>query len=414
VSEVVYTSTPGEHIPEDGKARVWRFQGRISTVQVGSTFYKSLSGWHGDLELCRECLEVWRSQDWTGYPSGPGSFFHKVFDSPTLCWSINAQLQPRFFGGWQEVFQPGRVEGPCWYYDIVNAYLWAGLQELPTRLRPYQPGDRRWLGIVELGRMPVTAPRPLQGERVLADWRDVETYGLDVRRIPWAVSWKEEDETNVPVWEAMKRVHELLPPRAFKLSTQSYWGRWASGARTEDATMVDGETVRSRQLRNPFQNFPWATLIVHRVMRKAWRASRRDAVLAIVDAVLKTSQMRTGTKPGDWSLKEQVPGDVYVKAPGVWDVVPVGENFHDWKKHAGFSDRDGLISPEVVEKRRTLKKAQRRERLWRSVERQREAGETQLSRAQAQRQSSTGPGQPSREHLDAWDTIFGGKTSAYA
>lgn len=326
----------GIRIPETGDFRTWSYGGRTTTLLSGDRHEKLLTGFNGDRELAETCADIWRSKDFTGWPRGPASFFHQEFSTPSIPWSVNQPLSRYFRGGWMESFERGFCRGPLSYYDLKRAYMWAGDQDLPTRVRPFRYGDENFLAVMEIRGAPSGVPREFRSGRALVTPEDIEVYDL-WGEILWGVSWKSEDTTRAHI-DALQKI-DYLPPRATKLMQQSYWGRWAQTDRVVATTWQDGEKNTERQLKNPSLNLVWATLILHRVKRRVYRATISDAVLVCVDAVLRRSPLEVGTSPGDWTLKDRLDGGAIVDAPGVWTRAPAPEDRSRWDRHAGYESR---------------------------------------------------------------------------
>lgn len=328
--------TDGVPIPDDGM--VWRFRNHPVSARVGDTIYKRLDPWEGDEDLAMACARIWRREFETGWPSSPAKFFQQMWPRPD--WypaSLDLGLWRHFYGGWQETFRVGEVPEPCGYYDLISAYLWSGIHRpLPEHFVPYKPGDEKFVGVMRVEDKPADLPLFLQGsDFLLVDHEDVDLWGLEGRMMD-GVSWRDGWET-MRAADLLGRCQQLLPPRAFKLLTRSYWGGWASGQPVTCEVREGGKVKKAWELPTRTRCIPLATLIVHAVVRKVWRKTREvDSVLVHTDAILSTDDIAVGEDPGDWELEELAPRGVEVLSPGVWDHRPADEDPGRWSRHSGI------------------------------------------------------------------------------
>jgi hypothetical protein len=321
-------------LPKSGTFRYWTYNNTVTTLINNGITYKSLKSWDGDLSWALESLELWKKLGYKGNPSSPASFFHEVFNTPRVNYSITSSIQPYFHGAIQQTFLRGTVEPPLYYYDLKSAYLWAGLRGLPTRYKPYEPGDRDFIAIWENTAQPLNAPLVFNRKRIIIDSADIECYGL-TGNILWAVSYFDKSHF---VGDTFEELIKYMPERTLKKITQTYWGRWAS---TTPVFMVNvnGKVRKNTMLKSIFSNYIWATIIVHRVIRRVWEYKSSETVLIIADALLNKVKIPTGNMSGCFRLKETYDRSLIIKAPGVWTMAPANSDLSLWVKHSGYERR---------------------------------------------------------------------------
>lgn len=351
MSDTLYSYTFEDLSPVDG-VQYGPEVSVSSVVAPGGVVYKSAKGFQS-IPQAYDTLSWWKEQGWSGAPAGAASCYRKMFstmrrggDLPSLqcSASANSLVGDRLRVGWIEAVAKGVVSGPLYHYDINGAFLWAGLRGLPTRVRPYTPGAKRWAGLVDVRATKRSLPAHYEAQinrirPVLLTHEDVRYYGIrgDVVQ---AVQWDEEGFTPAYVLASLQG----LPGGVFKRVTQSYWGVHAQRKPLQVRHRKGGKVVKRWSLYNREQNLIWATIIGHRVTRHVHRLMRQGGVLCFVDSCLcpvPPGEVDIGARAGQWKLLETFPRGVYIKGPGIWD------RLHDhaqrkekrqlWYKHAGYS-----------------------------------------------------------------------------
>jgi len=320
-------------LPKTGNFRYWKYANNVTTYIQNNICFKSLDNWDGDIEWANSAVELWHKLEFKGNPSCPASFFHELYRGPKINWSINSTLSAYFHGAVQQVFELGLIQPPLYYYDMKSAYLWGGLKGLPLNFRYYAYGDKNFIAIVELLKIPDNAPNCFRRKIQVVTNEDIEYYNLEVK-ILWAVSCFNFDYPIAPI---MERLNNVLDERTMKRITQSYWGRWAAKAPFFMVNVKEGK-AKYTQLKSIFANFIWAIIIIHRVIRRVWEVKQLDTVLILTDAVLKKSRLLSvGNLPGMFRLKDSFDKPVYVRSPGLWSIAPVPNDRAYWLKHSGYA-----------------------------------------------------------------------------
>lgn len=329
--------------PKDG--RVWRYGDSVTTVKTEDQHRKTLDAWAGDEDLARECVELWQARRETpsaqatktfrGYPSSPAGFYHEEarrlgLGRPRVVWSAQAFLAKYFHGGWAQALALGHVAEPVTYYDIRRAYQWAGSLPLPVRYDPHRPDDENFLVILRVSDRRDFVPPAFEYPVVLATREDIDVYGLRGEVLA-GVSWAEEDTRGADVWGHL----EDLPPKALKLASRSYWGQWAQSEGVTSEIWKNGKCSKRWTLPPARRDIPAATIIVHRVIRRLYCEAVAGAQLVATDAVLTDRELPVGPAFGDWSVKMECPGGVFILGANRWTEVPVAANLRDWLKVSG-------------------------------------------------------------------------------
>lgn len=318
-------------IPDDDCC-FWAYGDRVSSLKIKDKVYKSLHSWNNDLEWALESLDVWQSLGYKGAPSSPASFFHQEFKTCKLCYSMNQPFLDHFSGGIQQVFTAGKIKAPVYYYDIKNAYYWAGLQGLPLEFNLYQKGDKNYIVLARILNK-VNIPDSFNREFVILDNNDVDFFGLDIDVI-FGISFDSHENL---IDDVMSDLQAKLPAKTFKAISQSYWGRWAS---VKPLVMVHQKNKNRKitVMKNRFRNSIWANIIVHRVIRNIWQYVNKKAVLLVVDAILTRDRLHDNNVPdevGKIRLTNIYNKDIFIRAPGQWTTCPVSPNLGNWVKHSG-------------------------------------------------------------------------------
>lgn len=334
---VIYT---GQEIKLKEDGQYYTTLRRVHSHVTQQAVYKSLRGFQSEHDAY-QCLEHWRRRGWTGSPASPASFFrrqllrmHKLGHVRFRCVaSPNHLLKSHFRGGWIEAMKLGTCRGRHYHYDLRNAYLWSALQGLPRTLRPYQPGDRNFVAIMDHIEGDNLPNRFERMRRALVTSEDLQVYPME-GQIIGGVSFDDLDVNLSPV------LYELadLPGNAFKSLSQSFWGCFASYRPISVRYYEGGQELRTRYMYNRLQNLTWATLIINRVAARVWQQAQRGAVLVFIDSVVTPHPVRTGDQPGDWRHVETFDKGLYVRAPGVFDALPLlrRHDLRSWYKHCGI------------------------------------------------------------------------------
>jgi hypothetical protein len=326
----------------DERGQCWYYKGVPRTSIIGDTVYKSLSGFNYDFDLAQQCLDVWKRCRFKGYPSGPNAFFGKTFKGSHVVCSLNSLFSPFFHGGWIETFQRRVILGPLWQYDLNSAYLWAASLGLPsTRLHWFRgepPKDAAgWVGIfVPSKRRHDLPPYYRESEPIMVSSEDLRLYDLrGVIYYGWY--WMETDRA---AYSAILFWRGRIPERAYKLLTQSYWGRWAARARCMRVIYRDGRIVNKIPMRTIGaygQNLAFAYLIVSRVIQRVWQHTDRDTVSVFVDSILsRADSLDISTNLGGWKLANEYDKGLYIDSAGTYTTLPVSNwDRRTWVKHSG-------------------------------------------------------------------------------
>lgn len=292
--------------------RFWSFHDTPTTVALsGNRFAKSLSGFthHTDEPSFRELLREYSDFGVTR-PGGYADVFHERFQSPRVCWSVNALLAPCFAGGWQQAISPGAHYEQHYRYDLRSAYLWAaslGMPDTKTLTRSLKPwSDRQHAGVyrVKLLEPCTTAPFPFnQCVECIASNLEIETYGLRIASVVDGVIWK-RSLSGDSIVDTVKLVS------TWKQAGRAFWGRWGQSAK-----LTCNANGKQWELPNRALNIPWAHSIVSRVRMRVWEYARR-AVHVFVDSLITTERLPTGDNIGDWRLEKIYPNGVIIRGPG--------------------------------------------------------------------------------------------------
>lgn len=334
---------------QDFTGEAYVFRGRITTIRQGNSYTKTAYGFRNDLDLALECYEIWKELGYKGAPSGAHSFFDKSLSFPRPPIRTQDFFSPFFHGAWIQLLkEQSDYIGDIQYYDMISAYMWAGIsQGFPRKYKPYEGRDSAFVGIWEneidpgeYGPIPHYFKRPY----CLVTHQDVEIYGLK-GRILWGVSWDKSQE--IGLHETFEQLDKILPEKAFKQMSQSFWGGWASSTPIKRVNYVAGQPakrlskgrmVKSISIRPHKVNFVWACLIVHAVIRRCYQYAY-DAILVSTDALLTQQEIPTGHNIGDWRLKEQTTTGATVIHANVWSfntegsIAPLDRS--EWSRHAG-------------------------------------------------------------------------------
>lgn len=295
--------------------RCWKVAGRIVSLEQrdGGGVVKVLDKFDEVgareglfMDFLRECADVGVRR-----PSSFSDVFHQRYHSPRVIRSVNNLFARHFVGAWEAAPTPGRHSGVWRKYDVNRAYYWALSEGLPDpssfrwSLNPRRPG----LFLVELPARFPFLPYPLsQTRRVIVSHEEVRTYDLTHLDVRSGVTWTREEKLG-PIMASIDGLS------CSKRIGQTYWGRWASRAVIDCATVRDGADVKTWQLQNNLQNFVWAHLILSRVKQAVWRACPRPAHV-FCDSIITQEELPTGTGPGQWKLVHEYRDGVRIDGPG--------------------------------------------------------------------------------------------------
>lgn len=317
--------------PGTGDYRYWQYGDQVTTLCVNNEYQKRVTSFDDNIDWANELLEIWKAQGFKGSPSSPASFFHALFRTPKIPYSINEPFARGFHGGVQQILTDKNiVEPPLYYYDLMQAYFWAG-HKLPIDLQLYQPGDKYFLAVFEPQTLPDLIPNCYRNKYFIVDNYDIEFYNLQ-GHILYGVSWENEEDLITPIFD---KLVNMVDDKTLKRIKQSYWGRWAANAPLIMVSVKNNRESVSK-LGNLYRNSIWATLIVHRVIRRIWEYVNNQSVLILIDAILTRSRFLTGNIPGAIRLKYQYDNPIKINAPGVWCELPEPASRTAWAKHAGY------------------------------------------------------------------------------
>jgi hypothetical protein len=295
--------------------RLWRVAGRIVSLEQrdGGGVVKVLDkfGEVGETEsammgFLRECADVNVRR-----PSSFSDVFHQRYHAPAVKRSVNNLFARHFVGAWEAAPNPGRHSGVWYKYDLNRAYYWAVTEGLP------EPASFRWcldtrkpgLFLVELPARFPFLPYPLsQTRRVIVSNEEIRTYQLTHLDVRSGVTWTREQKLG-PILAGIDGLS------CSKRIGQTYWGRWASRAAIDCATVRDGADVKTWPLNNNLQNFVWAHLILSRVKQAVYRACPRPAHV-FCDSIITQEELPVSTSPGGWKLVHCYRDGVRIDAPG--------------------------------------------------------------------------------------------------
>jgi len=343
MNDVVYIEGPLEP-PNEGQC--WKVGFQITSVKSSDgTLYKDALRFASVDEAYR-CLDAWKEQGWKGAPSSPSSFFRKAALDDGLLHTFKRKqpfsaFSPHMHGGWQEAGTRGFIRRPVHHYDINRAYMWSGWQGLPVDIRPWEPGDRPCLVVADIKGAKNDVPSILEKRNpILITGKDIDLYGLSVR-IRWGVTWNKQEPVLQPIFE---RLEKIMPPKSFKHMTQGYWGSFAQTTPVVGESYTDGSRKKDWKLPTYGQHPVWASVIVHRIIRKLYRAYIANRALqCYVDSILCLNQMRPNKQMGGWSHEGTYENGVFIHSPGRWTGLDQNGNMPPeesmWTKHAGIPER---------------------------------------------------------------------------
>lgn len=346
MKEIIYSDS-FPHI-DNLTGTIYSYANVIRTIQTKDSLIKSTENFGYDEDLAYECLEIWNSiktdvqknkkYGYKGYPSSPASFINNNKLKHNVRWSTNIKFKSFFTGGWIENMKSGFTMQPVYHYDINKAYLWALSQGLPKRVFPYTKTMKHHLFVVRQQDKNHYIPSIYNTSLCIYDEDDMDFFGIKGEVID-AVSW---NDNQAYVYDNIMEFENVLPPKAFKMLQKSFWGRWAADNELLVDHYRDGKLIKSRSLKNNFQNYVWSTIIIHRIIRSVFSQwLLLDGINVYVDAILSRKEMENnyiGNDIGKWKLENKFENGIYIDRPGTWDVLPLTSKKRiTWYKHSGFS-----------------------------------------------------------------------------
>ncbi len=286
-----------------GKVQVWVYNGVMRSLRQGNTILKSEFGPVGEME---EAVTLLRALGGKGWPSSYGDIYHRLFRSPVIPVSVSYNTAGRVPAGWQQAPKRGPLQGSYRVYDIVSAYGWAGMQRLPW-IRSAKPSDHVEPGglyiITFTDSGAVRPPNMAPGHPVLASTEEIERYdlrGVQVQRGVRFRSWCSL-ESNL---EKVKDTFSF-----WKKIWRAYWGAWIASRPIVCQIMENGRVTKAWSAERPSINAPWAYYITAAVRQRIAEYAG-EAAHIYVDSVMLPREIRTGSAPGDWALKETLTNPV--------------------------------------------------------------------------------------------------------
>lgn len=281
----------------------WSFKNRLRTVRLkGDRFVKA--------EFCtaEELDELRHVAGKLGVPapfnpSSFGSLFHELGSPAPMNYATRLLVPTETIdGAWEERRAEGGVGAR--EYDMISAYAWAGLRELPCHSTAW--GTRKWAGrgiylckVLRLGRI-IPYPRVrevlISGETLWLTSEEIEELDLTVEIVRGVIfdKW----------WNPRERIEKIIaaaPEPLWKKMLRSYWGSWASVTPTTCWARRTGNTWLAD---NPFHDPVAAHFIVSRVRNRIAQVAGL-ALHIFVDAIITRHRLTTGAALGDWRVKAE-------------------------------------------------------------------------------------------------------------
>ena len=235
-------------------------------------------------------------------PSSWASLFHDAFPRVQQArYTDRLYFPAHISGSWEECRTRGNVEG-AQEYDMISAYGWSGLRDVPAfhtswPVQKYEGPGIYLVKILGYG-VPIIPPHmriaATQGKNVWVTDEEIEKLDLKfvtVRGLKFAHYWKPGDR--------IKRVIDAAPERVWKKVLRSYWGVWLAHSGTTCKALKSGKvwTLPNRSY-DPIS----AHYIISRVrLRVADHAP--DAAHIFTDAVITKKEIHQGSLLGDWRIK---------------------------------------------------------------------------------------------------------------
>lgn len=332
--EVIYCNK----IPSDLDGVYYDFGKRSVSLVTSDKIFKTILPGFDNKEQAERALGLWRSKDWTGAPSSPASFFRRQAGNIyTIQFSYNNLFSGFQLGGWVEAFQTGFIEKPLTEYDINRAYFSSILRPLPvpSGIRKYKHGDKRFLVVASYSGDNSVFPRPLRTRRFLFSHEDLNFIPMDYNKLKIiaGVSWEKEDLRILDTFEELSGLDNDI----YKRLTQSYWGVFGSSSPLHGRSIKDGKLNKQWKLgNNRFKNSVWANLIQKRVMNILASSIGPGTVRVYMDSILTSDEIPVGSRPGQFKISSHWPKGIWMRNAGMWTDDPTKP--HDqWERHAGIA-----------------------------------------------------------------------------
>lgn len=252
-------------------------------------------------------------------PSSWAGLFHDPFPLPPRPRFTDTLYFPAHISGaWEECREVGIVEG-VQEYDMISAYGWSGLREIPAfqTAWPTDKYDGAGLYLVYLHSAGVGLIPPhlraaiTQRKAVWVSDEEIERLDLRfavIRGLKFARYWKSGDR--------IKRIIDAAPERVWKKILRSYWGVYlAPQGTTCEALKSKKVWTLPNRLYDPIS----AHYIISRVRNRVADYAPRAAHI-FTDAVITREAIPCGTILGDWRIKNNYKL-VKVKHAGRYDFV---------------------------------------------------------------------------------------------
>ena len=315
-------------------ARLWKFRRNIRAAMIGQTLLRPLEnfGPSASIEHIGQVIED-SSRLGIPDPANFGDIFHRSFESPRCCVTVNAICRPFFHGGWEAALAD-RADPGARLYDMCSAYAWAGARQLPVpnSITPCREWRKDAIYVVDATLAPgIHYPPGLRGGRIrtLCNVDEIEMYRMkDVTMLEGYrfTKW-------IDVAPTIFRIADMC--RWHKPTLRAYWGRWASSTGVTCQVSRAGNVTKEWTLPPVGTNFLWAGIITSLVRGRCWIEVLSGGVKHVfVDSVVIDRRINTGSAIGDWREVEQYKKPLRFYSPGNW-----GTEDGTRIKHSGISDR---------------------------------------------------------------------------
>lgn len=293
-----------------GKARVWLYNGRPTTVGIGKEFFRRRGAFkdltHDELGTL---VENYRTR--TGKPATAPSSYSTVFyadhkNDKGAPHGVNSALRAKVPGPWCEA-QAG-ICRPAHLWDIRSAYFWAALRGLPNpkTYRPMTFGDDWKIALCKFVLHDVAGPfpPPLEaGVQVgILTREEREAYQADVYEIYQGFTWDGVERDYFA--DLFGGLADAYGPKIEKQIRRAYWGRWMASTPLECRMVnADGSTAKSWFLKNREEDQIRAHIIQSRIRIRLYQALKKSRTYRVyVDSILTDTAnvFDEGTEPGDW------------------------------------------------------------------------------------------------------------------
>lgn len=235
-------------------------------------------------------------------PSSWASIYHDAFSMPrSMRYTTSLYLPHNVHGAWNECRVTGNVDGVN-EYDMISAYGWAGLKEVPqySTAWPTHKYDGAGLYLINiLGHgVPIIPPHmriaTAQGNPVWCTDEEIERLDLSfsvVRGLRFARKWCPGDR--------IKAILDSASTNVAKKIFRAYWGVWlARGGTTCKALRTGSVWTLPNRLYDPVS----AHYIISRVRLRVAEYAPVAAHI-FTDAIITNASMPQGDQIGDWRIK---------------------------------------------------------------------------------------------------------------